>query len=204
MRSTPAALLGCALLMVLRAAPARADAATESRLREALRTATTQLRALEDERASWQAGEAALRKQIESLRNELGAARASASRAGGRGVEDAKRRLAEQVEASARLGESLARCEATARDTADAARTQQDRQARLEAEARSLSERLGAAESRNARMYRLAKEVIDRFANMGAGASLAACEPIFGLKRVALENLAQDYDDKLLEQKVKP
>jgi hypothetical protein len=35
-------------------------------------------------------------------------------------------------------------------------------------------------------------------------ALLGVVDPIFGFKRVQLENLAQDYQDRLLEQRIQP
>ncbi len=183
-------------------AMAGADSAGETRLREALRSATTQLRALEDERGTWQAKEAELRKELESLRKHLASAKQTP--ASGRSLTELKQRLAEQNEANAKLTDSLAQCQNAGRDAAENARAKEDQRARLAGEVTSLSERLDRTEAKNARMYKVGKDIIDWLSNVGMGAALLAREPFLGLKRVELENLAQDYEDKLLEQKVKP
>ncbi len=176
---------------------ARGDAASEARLRDALRAATTQLRALEDERATWQAKEASSRKEMEALRAQ--ARSAAASRSGQRESSELKERLAERSEAASKASEALALCEAA---RAEAARAGEDERSRLSAQAASLSERLAAAEAKNERMYRVAKDVIDWLSRVGVGAALAAREPVLGLKRVELENAAQDHEDRLLEQRI--
>ncbi len=210
MRFRSAVLMVCAAALALRPALASADAAGETRLREALRTATTQLRALEDERGAWQAKEAQLQKELESLRKQ--ASTPPPPRAGDRGAAELSRRLDEKSKAADELEASLAQCRAAARDAADATRAKEEgERTRLAAQMTQLTERAAAletkgaaCEARNARMYKVGKDIIDWLSNVGVGAALAAREPFLGLKRVELENTAQDYQDKLLEQKVKP
>jgi chromosome segregation ATPase len=200
MRATTLVLLACAAAVALRPAPASADAATEARLREALRAATTQLRTLEDERASRDAAEASLRKELASARAELAAARRTP--AAGRDEAALRQRLAEQADAAAKLAEGLSRCEAQGRHSEDAAHAAAGERAQLEAEATSLTERLAKSEARNARLYRVGKDILDWLSGIGVNGALAAREPFLGLKRVELENVAQEFEDKLLEQKV--
>ena len=192
---------------------ARPDPASETRLREALRSTTSQLRSLEDERGKWQAKEAELQKEIESLRSQLAAAKQAAGSGGDRRGGDRKaaeldRRLSEQTaantalkEANGKLGESLSQCEKAARDAGDAARSKEDERARLAADVGSLKGRLVAAEAKNTRLFSVGKEILawalrDDISETG--------QTILGLERVKLENAAQDYEDKLLEQKVNP
>jgi chromosome segregation ATPase len=203
MRATPAARLAFCIGAALAAGAARADSAGEGRLREALRTTTAQLRSLEDERSRWKAGEASLQQELESLRTQLAAARRALAR-GGPAEAETKRRLDEQAAAAEGLKESLAQCQAATRDATEAARAREDERARLATQAASLAERAKACEAKNERLYRVGKDVIDWLSNLGFGAALAAREPFLGLKRVELENVAQDYEDRLLDQRVKP
>jgi len=193
----PPPLLRLLLLAALLAAgPAVAQAPGDARLREALRTATNQVRALEDERAQWQAREATLKAELEQARRQA----ASAPKLDRAGL-DLQRRLAEQRDAATK---ALAACEAKARDGSDAGQAQEAERTRLEAALKVASERAAAGEVRNARMYQVAKGVLDWIEQIGWGEALAAREPLLGLKRVELENLAQDHRDKLLEQRTKP
>jgi predicted nucleic acid-binding Zn-ribbon protein len=209
MRSTSAVLLTCAALAALLPAPASAQSATEARLREALRTTTTQLRAAEDDRARLQASEAALKTELEAARAQLATARKpEAPKVSRRELDElngklaqATRQLAEQSEAAKKLSDSLARCEASSQDTA---RAKDEQEKRLQGEVGSLGGRVAALEAKNARMYQVGKDIIDWLSRKGFGAALAAREPFLGLKRVELENTAQDYEDKLLEQKARP
>ena len=189
-----------AALALLAPRASRADSGTESRLRDALRQATAQLHAAEDERAAAQAREAALTKELEEARAQAKAA--AGSRSSEREVADLKRRLSEQAAASAKLTQELAQCQAAAREGADATQTKEAERARATEEAESLKERLLAAQVKNDHMYRVGKEIIDWLNRQGVGAALAAREPFLGYKRVALENEAQDYLDKLDDERI--
>jgi len=191
------------LLALLAPAPARsAEPPSETRLREALRSTSTQLRTLEDERSRWQATEAEQKKEIETLKAQLAAERAKARRQQAPSAEVTKR-LDEQTEANQKLSASLAECQTAARDAGDAVHAKEEQNARLIAQVRFQVQRAASCEEKNARLYRLTKEFVDRFEKMGLGDSLlSTLEPFLGLRRVELENFSQDFQDKLLEQKV--
>jgi chromosome segregation ATPase len=197
-------LLAAAALATARRAAA--DAASEAKLRDALRAATAQVHTLEDERAAWKSKEASLEKEVETLRGQLKAAAGAASAASGkrfdRELAEAKRQLAEHVEANRKLAESVVSCQGAARSSTEAGRACEDERARLAPQLAAANERLTAAEEKNRRLYRVGKDLIDWLANLGFGSALAAREPFLGLKRVALENAAQDYEDKLYEQRL--
>jgi chromosome segregation ATPase len=202
-------LAAAALAFTRRAA---ADAASEAKLRDALRAATAQVRTLEDERTAWKIREASLEKEVETLRGQVKAAAGAASAAGAaasgkrsdRELAEAKRQLAEQVETGRKLAELVASTQSAARTSTEAGRACEDERAQLAPRLAAASERLAAAEEKNRRLYQVGKDLIDWLAHLGFGSALAAREPFLGLKRVALENVAQDYDDKLLEQRLQP
>ena len=187
-----------AVLCSLALAPLVAHAQqADNRLRDALRSATAQLRALEDEKAQWQAKEAQHKKELEALRADLEAARkGAASRGDERAV---KRQLSAQLEASAKATEALARCQKEAEENVSSqqARVKEAEEERSRAASRleDLGKRAAACEERNARMSTAGKE----FAAWVAKASGTVCEPILGLRRVELEKRAQDLEDRLLE-----
>jgi hypothetical protein len=208
MRLTSPVLMACAFAAAMSSSAARAaDSGTEARLREALRSATAQVRALEDERAKWQASDAEQKEELESLRKQVAAVPKAPppSRASARCLDDLQSCQVEQVEqaaATAKLKETIGECERAARDAAASAHAQDEKeQARIKAETAEtalLTERAKACEAKNARMYQVAKEILAQLWKNGGG------EPILGLKRVEVENFAQDAEDKLLEARVKP
>jgi chromosome segregation ATPase len=207
MRPIPILLLVLVAAAAARPAVARAaDSGNESRLRDALRSATAQVRTLEDERATLQARQAALQKEVEALRDQVAAAKRAAAQWGAQSgkVAGLKAQLGEEADARAKLAASLAKCEAAAQATSSSVRAEEAERARVENEVASLKERLAQTEARNARMYQVGKDILDWLDKLGFGAALAAREPFLGLKRVELENTAQDFEDKLLAHKVKP
>lgn len=182
---------------------ALADTQTEARLREALRTATTQLRALEDERARWQASEAEQKKEIESLKQQLAAASSKARDKAASA--EWKKRVEQQTEENAKLAKSLSECQAAQRTAGEAAAAKDEELARAQQTLTSSGQRLASCEEKNARLYQLTSDFVERFSHMGFGDGLASMvEPLFGSRRVQLENFAQDLQDRLSEQKVQP
>jgi hypothetical protein len=197
----------CLGIVVLAPARASADSPTEARLRDALRTSTQQLRALEDERTHWQATDATQKKEIESLKAEL-AAQSQKLRAQGAWSE-AKRQLAEQTEANQKLTESLTQCQTAARETEEVNRSKdaerQQLAAKQAAQVTLATNQAKACEEKNERMYELSRELLVRCEKVGVGDPLTGLlEPFTGLRKVKLENLSQEYEDKLMEQKVQP
>lgn len=205
MRTSLSLLLTLAPVALLASGLARADPATETRLREALRTTTTQLRALEDERTKWQASEAALRGELQTLRKQAASARPSPAKPNPREVAELNRRITEQAAAAAKLTESLAKCQAASQEAAQAARAKgEEERARQSSEASALGARLAASEARSRRIYAVGKELITWFEGEDVGTWCEERAPLLGLKRVQLENIAQDFEDKLLEARGKP
>jgi hypothetical protein len=177
-----------------------ADANTENRLREALRTATTQLQSLQDEQAQWQAKEAKLTKELEATREELAAAKRAPPKR--EGLSLAARKEYENKLATA--AETLAHCQLESDAAHKSEQAKEEERAQLAASLGKSNARVAACGAKNEKLFRVGQDVLDWLQKMGTGAALAAREPFLGLKRVELENAAQDYEDKLLDQRVAP
>jgi len=196
-------LIAAALAVFAASRAGAAESPTETRLREALRSATTQLRALEDERAHWQATDAEQKKQIESLKQELAAA--SSKPREKKAAAKLTQRLEEQTEENAKIAKRLAECETAGRSAAETAAGKDEELTRAKATIASLNQAMAACAEKNARLYQLSQDFVAHYSNPGFGYSLASVvEPVFGLHRAELENYAQDMQDKLSEQQVKP
>lgn len=201
MRPSSFRVVAAAVVVVaLHSVSAWADATTETRLREALRAATAQVQTLEDERAKCQAKQAALEKELEALRKQPIAQPAAKVNCGNTSA--LSRQVAEQTAAAAKLKESLAKCQAqnTAEDAAKSAASA-DEVKRLSTEVAALNKRLEASEARNARMFQVGMQVVDWASNLKV---TDLGDAFVGDKRVELENMAQDFHDKLLDQKAMP
>ena len=181
----------------------------ETRLREALRNATIQLRASEDERAVLQAKQAEsgkdvelLRKQVEELTKMLGESVKKADLE--RAVGEFNQRITAQNGTISSLGETLEKWKAAYNDAAGVARTKEAERAKLAAQVENMTKQLANYKEKNAALYKVGLEILDRYAGIGIGDAMASREPFVGFKRVELQNIVQDYQDQLLDGKVTP
>ena len=81
---------------------------------------------------------------------------------------------------------------------------QQTQLAALGTQKDALSSQLDAAVRNNLALHALGLELLSRYEGKGVLESLSAREPFLQIKRVELENLVQDYRDKLDRQRVIP
>ncbi len=191
------------LLLLVAPLGAQEKADPTARLRDALRGMAQQVRTLQGEK-----DELAIKAtQAEQRVAELEPALKEESRR----VEEQKDALAkvqEQLERErkghqqvtlelARWKEACAKAEKSAREL--------EGQRRATAEKAAVLERTVADQrTRNIAMYTVGTEILERYRKFGLGTALTAREPFVGTTRVKLENLVQDYSDKLAEQRIKP
>jgi len=190
------------VVALLPLAHARAESPTEGRLRDALRAAQGQVRAVEEERDAALADEGRLKEENDALKAQLAAAR----RAAGEGQRSAglKAKLDELTALLASQREALTRCEAATAQQLDAStKAANELRTRL-TELEQLQARVVACDERNAKLYQVGKGIIDWLNGLGVAGAVAAREPFLGLKRVELENASQDFEDKLLKYKATP
>jgi chromosome segregation ATPase len=69
-------------------------------------------------------------------------------------------------------------------------------EANLDATARQLED----AERKNLALYRLNREILTEFEKEGPWDGLLRKEPVIGFKRVEIENLVQEYEDKMRDE----
>jgi chromosome segregation ATPase len=181
--------------------PAAVNAQSETdRLREALRSCTTQLRSAEDQRAVLQAKLAEaererdrLRKQNELLRAQLKDAEDAYRQA----VKDFNDRLAERDEV-------LEKWKAAYTEAATVARAKDAERSKFEQEAAALKVTTKGCEAKNIQLHKIGIEILRRYERMNPLEAALVHEPAFGLKKVEHQNTVQEYRTKLLDQKVKP
>jgi len=187
------------IFAVVASATAHADSETD-RLREALRTATAQSRSLEDQRAALQAKAAAaeqerdrLKKQNEALRGQI----KEAEQAYRQAVKDFNDRLAER-------DETLEKWKSAYGEAATVARAKDAERTKFQSEATALKASNKACEAKNAQVVKVGSDIVKQYEEMNPMEKIWDHEPAFGLKRVEHQNAAQDFRDKILDQKVKP
>jgi len=184
---------------VVTAAAAGAQSDSD-RLRDALRTATAQARALEDQRAALQAKLTAAEQERDRLRKQSDAYKAQvkeAEQAYRQAVKDFNDRLAER-------DETLEKWKSAYGEAASVARTKDAERAKFESEATALRSSNKACEAKNVQLVKISQDVVTQYEAMSPAEKLLDHEPVFGLKRVEHQNAAQDFRDKIIDQKVKP
>jgi hypothetical protein len=177
-------------------ASAADPAATENRMRDALRNTMLQLRSCETERATLQAAKAEADGVNKGLTEKVDALTAKSAKA--------EKELAGQAAALASFKEANAKWQAAYQQATDLANKKEAERARLADQNILLQRQVEDQQRRNAELFKLGNEILTRYEHFGLGDALAAKEPFVGITRVKLENLVQDYRDKLADQRIKP
>ena len=187
------------LLAMVAGVDARADSDTD-RLREALRGATAQTRALEDQRAALQAKVAEADREKAAMVAQITAAKAQA-----REVEKQHRDAVEEF--NQRLedrNQTLEKWKSAYEEAATVARAKDAERAKFEGQAASYKASTKSCMAKNLLLTKVGRELLHRYEGVSFGDMVVNNEPLIGARRVQVQNLLQDYDDKLLEQKVTP
>ena len=195
---TPTALL----LSLLAALPASADEALEARMRDQLRAAVTESRQLKIENAT-------LKAELEKARAEV--AKASEDAKDQSELEDAKAALAQQTERAAGFEAQVGRAQATIAEWRKSyeqavalARSRDAEAKKFEALHREVATHVEGCESNNATLVSISEELLGRYKGKGVIDAARDREPIFGLRRVKLEELAQQYHHRIVDATVTP
>lgn len=170
------------------------------RLRDALRSATAQARTAEDQRAALQAKLTTAEQERDRLRKQSDLYRAQAKEAEQsqrQAVKDYNDRLAEREEA-------LEKWKAAYGEAASVARTKDAERTKFESEATTWKASAKACEAKNVGLVKIANDVVKQYEAMDPMEKVLNHDPVFGLKRVEHQNAAQDFRDKIIEQKAKP
>jgi hypothetical protein len=174
---------------------ALADATTEAQLRSALQESTAKIAALEDQVANLQASQAPDVAMIEALKAKL------QSQGGG----EAPAAKAKDDAALKAANAQVAALKAQLAQTQTAKQSSAAQAAALTAQLASTNTGLAQCESKNAQMYTLSMQILDAYAHKDdPWTAFANHEPFIGFKRVQLENLVQDDQDKLYNDQVNP
>jgi chromosome segregation ATPase len=180
---------------------AAASAQSETdKLREALRAATLQTRQLEDQRAAMQArladadrDRAVAKAQIEAAKAEVRQAEKQHREA----VEEFNRRLAER-------DETLEKWKAAYDEAATVARDRDAARAKFEGEANAYKASTKDCVAKNTQLVKGEQERLQRYQSVTIGDAIVAREPVFGLRKVEIQNTIQDTRDKILDQRAAP
>lgn len=158
-----------------------------------------QLQQLTAERAALQSENARLKQDLDKARKEVEQAstgrkalenRAKALEANASRGEQSSKQAGEQLERTrAQLQELIAKF----RETTQVLRDTETERTQAKNQLATREREFKTCVDRNAALYNLNAEVLDKFENRGFWSSLTEREPFTRLKRVELENLAEEY-----------
>jgi hypothetical protein len=212
----PAHALVALLLFIpgLARAQDAAPESTESRLRDALRNTMLQLRDAQGQVATLQASQAqsdqdnaALKAKVDALNLQIASLvkqSADDKVASDKVAADLKAQNADQATQIGKLNDALAAWEKDDKQYAQLARDKEAARAQLAAQVILMQRVIDDRETKNLALYNLGNEILTRYEQYGLGEALAAKEPFTGLTRVKLQELVQDYRDKVADQRVIP
>jgi hypothetical protein len=186
---------------------ARADDDADARLRETLRSTILQLRDAQNQIAVLQGAQADSDQKSKALADQLALLKKHAT--DDKAVADATvagltTKVADQSVVIAQFKDALEKWKADDQKYRNAAGIAEAARAKLAEDAIVFQRRVDYLETKNVQLFKLGNEILDRYANFSLGNALGAKEPFVGVTRVKLENLVQDYHDKLLDAKAAP
>jgi Fe-S cluster assembly scaffold protein SufB len=184
-------------------APVGADA----KMRETLRNTMLQLRTAEAEKATLQAAQAANDAKLkEAMANleKMTKERTAAQEESEKAINSLKTKVTEQELELARFKEALDKWQLSQRQAADLAARKEAERAKLADEKIVLQRKVADQQVKNDAMFKLGNEILTRYEKFGLGDALTSREPFVGITRVKFQSLIQDFQDKLVDQKIKP
>jgi hypothetical protein len=218
MYRNPIALISIVVLILLSPGAGRADdaaqATTESRLRDALRATMQQLQDAQGQLATLQATQAqsdkdnadlkakvdALNAQIASLAKQSADDKAASDKA----LADLKSQNGDLTTQIGKLNDAVAAWEKDDKEYVQLEKDKEAARAQLAVQVILLQRVIDDRESKNLALFNLGNEILTRYEKYGLGEALAAKEPFTGLTRIKLQELVQDYKDKISDQRVTP
>ena len=181
--------------------------AAEQRMREALRNTMLQLRTAQNDGAALQVAKTELEKKNQDAEAQIKLLTQHGEQdrdAAAKKAEGLTAQIAELSKALEDLKKDYAKCRADYQAATVLAQNTEAARKRLEDEKIVLVRKTEDQKIKNAEMYKLGREVLLRYEKFGLGEALGAKEPFVGTTRVKLESFVQDFQDKLVDQKIKP
>jgi hypothetical protein len=191
-----------------------APSTTETRLREALRDTAAQLSDAQNQVVTLQATQAQSDKDNADLKTKADALTAQVAAltkqsaddkvASDKAIVDLNAQVTDQTGQIARLNQALTEWKTAYNQVAQLAAAKEEARAKLALQAALLQRTVDDREAKNIALYKTGSEILTRYEKFSLGDAIGAKEPFVGLTRVKLENLVQDYKDRLLNQTVTP
>lgn len=183
-----------------------------SREREALKRAQQALRQSEDENAALKTEKAALEQKLAAATAAAGKlpaaeqeAKAAGQRAGGLARELTQAKQG-GTELQAKLDDTAAKLVKLGQEHTEALRTIASRDSQIKQQQNTLMQTRGeitACEDKNLKLYTYGDELAQRYRQKSAFDALRQAEPFTGLEQARIDNVIEEYRDKLDAQKIR-
>lgn len=189
-----------------------APPSAETKLRQALRDTMVQLRDAQNQSVTLQAAQAqndkdkadlqakvdTLTAQVKTMAEQAIADKDTSDKA----ISELKTQTTDLTGQLARLNDGLKQWKDAYNQAAQLAAEKEAARSQYAMKAAVAQRTLEDRENKNLALYKLGNEILKRYEQFGLGDALSAKEPFIGTSRVKLENLVQEYKNKLLDQAV--
>ncbi len=176
--------------------------ADDARLKQTLQALTQRLRSAETERNNLLSDKAQFEQEKKTLTAKVDALTKQAAE-DKKELDELTTKAETQEKELADTKESLAKWKTAYDQLSTDAKKSESERARLAGENIILKRKVEDRERKNLALWRLGNEILTRYEKFGLGDALAAREPFTGISRVKLENLVQDYKDKIDDHRAK-
>jgi septal ring factor EnvC (AmiA/AmiB activator) len=198
-----------AVVLVLGTDPAMASNRRDPN-KEAIRRMQMQVKQAEDDKAAAEQAKADLQKQLDAEKKkstEVESSLAHISRAKSaaeKAVDTLKREKTNLSESLAKVEQQLAETKKELHDTTGNLHQVSDQKQRLEQDLTRRNDELTSCEGKNKKLYQYEVELVNRAQQQGSLDVILEKEPLVGFKRVEIENLMEEYRDKIDKDQVIP
>ncbi len=136
--------------------------------------------------------------QIKNLTDQASADKAASDKT----IADLNSQVADLTGQTGRLNDALKQWKDAYNQVTQLATATEAERARLAVQSATLQRLVDDRENKNLTLYKLGGEILTRYEEFSLGEAITAKEPFVGITRVKLENLVQDYKNKLLDQAI--
>ena len=179
------------------------QAADDAKVRETLRALTLRLRSAETERNNLLTEKAQIEQEKKTLTEKVDALTKQAA-TDKETILTLTSKTSQQEASLTQAKEALDKLKGAYDEAVAVARKEKASHDKAADELVLLQRKLSDREDKNRKLFTLANEILTRYEKFAMGEALAAREPFTGLTRVKLENLVQDYQDKIADQRSRP
>jgi chromosome segregation ATPase len=197
-----AALIACA-------GAAHADDSPEDRLRAALRQSVTEMRAAQDQAAQTQAQLTQAQTDLAALKAKFDADEAKLAQLAGSAKPSDIKAMQAELEAAksqnAALQQGLSQYQGAVAQARDVARQKDAESRQAQAGLKSNTVALETCKATNKKLIDVSEQVLHLYQDRSFLWVLRkSYEPLIGAAKVDLENIVQDYDDKIRDEEYLP